>query len=370
MDETLQSAAVDEDLSGLTLDELFEEPDEDEDTDGPAEADESGSESSPEASAEAPPEAEASNSTEATPEDGNPAETAAPDDTGPTTSETPKQSARPFTFKVDGTEVPVPGAVETDDFVAIPKDAWQNTIRPRLANREEWRRKEADFKRQLESKGAKELQAEKVIESFNKLLKLAGEDQNSALAFLQDFGRQLPLIEKEAKIQELEARVKERDTVDHEAEAEKAAADLRESLERDLKAQIASHVKDPRYAGADPEKAFKRLWKLADKIYFDAKEDIVDDSGAVVVPAGGIGINFNLIREELGDLAEFSRATTTTTKKVERAAETNRKALAPQKAPPPSVPAKGSPAAGGEVKTFKTRDEWEAHMRGLAKVPA
>lgn len=367
MKTALQSATADEEIDETTEPELEEGLDDEEieeEAEGPDESDDEGGaeeDAPPEDDDESPAEAEADDDLEEQAEEGSPEEGSR--DKAPT----PSNDTRPFKFRVDGAEVDVPGAVETDELVAMPREAWNRYVQPRLADREAWRRREADYKRQLETKSAKEIRAEKTIEKFDALLKLASEDEDKALEFLQDIGRQLPVLEREARIAELEAQVNRRQTVEQEAEDEERAAELRTQLEQDLRGRITEFSKDPRFAGVDVDRAHRRLWRIADKVYFQPDQDLTDpESGQVLVKKGEIGINFDLIREELAELAELSRGVATTTKKVEAAAETNRRALARPKAPPPGVSAKGSPAAGGEVKTFATKAEWEEHIDSLA----
>lgn len=293
---------------------------------------------------------------------------ATPPESGPSPAEAPPPE--PFGFKVDGVPVEVEGATERDGVIQIPRAAWDSHVQNRLADRGRLQQREERMAariRDLEGarareKSEKELRAEKILQRVDKLL----GDPNALLEFAKNYQSEAPKLKLEieneilrSQSQASQERIKERDT---EADQRYFEENARPAL-KNVVASIAAEHK-----GVDAAKVADELWGLWETgvpIFFRVKEN---DGSGLDPNEHKFGVDLERIRKLSAPFLKL-HARTETQKQAEAVEQQNAKVVGKKKAPPPTVPAAGSPTPGGVERTFKSAEEFKQHIAEKYKIP-
>jgi hypothetical protein len=252
--------------------------------------------------------------------------------------------AVPFTFKVDRTEVAVPNAYAVGDMIVIPKEAWERTIRPNLANRQEWVRERGTLTRQIQtlqsSRSEKERQADALVDELTRILTPGNEEELHA--FLNDLERQGPILQAKAEAralrEELDARRQQEEET--EREAEEAPEALSEGLDHWIGALAEGH---PDFKGVQFDRADLResMMRLKDKVFVRAPQDYPENG----VKKGDLVVDTDFV------FAVMSRDAAVHRKLAQRDAQRRQAEAAnqpdrPRKEVPPTVNGKATATAG------------------------
>ena len=300
------------------------------------------------------------------PDDDTPtAAPAAPEEAGPTDEpKAPEIELRPFTFNVDKTPVEIPGLQVAGDFVVMPKEVWDRQLLPNwIANRGEWRRKERDFRRELESlktqRSAKDAHYESVTKLFDEMVQ-GGEER--LIEWAEGVIARYPVMKAEAEARYYktvaeQAKAPPSTQVDQEEQAEIKQDSLRTYIDGYIRQQQALGL-------VDQTEVFDRLWN--DKRLYKVADSDMTDANGQPIPRGAEYIDPDLFYGVLNRSVESA-------KRVRQphapapAAERNAAATGRVTGKPaPQSPAQAdSTASRSEPKKPQSRDEWE---KSLARV--
>lgn len=315
----------------------------------------------------ADPEPATAEAAESVPEDGpdqpepEPAaadEAATADEAGPATEPEPQLEIRPFHFKVDGTAVEVPGAHEAGDYIVIHKDAWNRNLLPNwTANRGEWRRKEREFKHEIEqlraARSEQESHAAEIAKMFDALV--AGGEEN-LLEWAEGVVRDYPRRKAEATAafyKQMAERKSAPPPIDREA--------LDEDKQATLRGHIRQHITRQQAAGlVDEDRLFDRLWNDR-RLYHTADRDLTLADGTTL-PKGGEYIDPEFF---YGTLDEAVMQARRLKPPAPAAAARNAAAVGKGEKPKPAPAARPADRRAAEPKEINDRESWEQALASI-----
>lgn len=274
----------------------------------------------------------------------------------------PKTAAQPFGFKLNGAQVDVPGAIERDGYIAMPREAWNRVVQPRLADREMLVRRESELQRQVAElhpdRNAEVQKARAIIGMIDQAVK-AGPD--GLYDWAEQFIAKLPVLEAEARAAAAEARANRHESEEQQRDQQQAVQEIRQQVEQTLRSEAQAILAEPEFKdlGLDPEDLHRDLMEIRGSIFFVPTED----DPARGLRAGEIVFRKDLIRRLVERVAGPVKKERARLAEVSKARRTNEAATAPAQVPP-AVPARGTPAAGGKAaSTPTTKEEWEESLR-------
>ena len=297
----------------------------------------------------------------ATPPDGaeTPADDAAPDEPEgiepepeappapePPVAWQPPEGGQPFRFRADHREVEVPGALEYDHGIYVPKDAWNTVVSRHLADRDQFQRELQARDRTIEERDPEKhpqiLEARVTLEKFRELLDKGPEKMAE---WLDNYAVNRPLleaqIEKEALAAQIKSLTERTSTADQEARAAQVAAELPGYVEQHIQAAISQIPGLSELKGSE-KKLVESLWPYARSFLTENAQ------GQIAVRPDILN---QLLKQEADRRSEIKR--------LEEAGKYNRAATA-RATPPKTVPARGRPTPGGPAVTFKPGQSREA----------
>lgn len=294
----------------------------------------------------------------------------------------PSPETHPFSFKADGTKVDVPGAVvgkakgqdgEEREYILIPKDSWQKTVQPRVADRVQIQQREANLQRQLDQV-RRELdpdhnpdvqRARALVSEFDKIL----EDEASLRSFLENFEQGKAHLKSRIDNRVLTAEKEGRQEMEKVEATEKQIDEWAETMATDLPQVVDNVLSDDRVKPLLPPQAAElfrnRVLRNAGRFYTVGTEETEKAGG---LGKGVLGRNDELLLQELQDVISIAEAmghkksAPAQGKKngQTEAAAKNARALGEGKKPPktPSPKATSAPASStDEVPQFKSKEE-------------
>lgn len=258
-------------------------------TPSPVPTDATGSDASAPTTADVAPDTPAASSDPAAPEGTPPA-------TDPATATPP--AAKPFTFRVDGTDVAPKGAtLQPDGNITFTPESFRYLQQHYLGNRTVWREKDAQHSstiKQLQqsvqtSEQVRSTLLDRVAEVF------AGSDDD-ILDRIASFRQNLPALKAELKAQAAESRLKQIDEERAAVEAERAWKDAEPQWRAGLVPQVQQIATELGATGLNAEALAEELWAM--------KEDGLIVRAPLDIPEAGIKegdpvYNLKLIRREL-----------------------------------------------------------------------
>jgi hypothetical protein len=241
----------------------------------------------------------------------------------------------PFAFKIDGTDVALEGIRANETHVVIPRDVWDQQLRPTyLANRESWQQERGSWK-QREHGYQQQIQhaqqrSDAIVSEFNALI----ADPDRLQAFVQDYERQLPILQAQMRADAAERQLwsqhQEQQRQQQEAEYQQVFAAGTDAFE----AEAVALLKDPMFASIAPTSDDERDELLA---------DIWQTMGPQLVLVGDgnrVSIDKDTLTQQLTKRAQFvarreQKWKSATTTEQRNAAAIASPATSPQTAPIP-----------------------------------
>lgn len=272
---------------------------------------------------------------------------------------------QPFAFRVDQTDVSIPGITKAaDGSVRITPDAW-NTLRAQhLGNRAAWSAREQRYQQQVRALEQRDHQALSVNEAranavLAAITKAAEQGEQAVYDLALGFAAKLPQLtargEAEYWRRQAEGATQRLRPIDQQADLEANRAWLQDSVEQ----YVAEAVKDPRYAAlvGQEERIVKAFHELEGDLFYRDSE--------------GWKIAGSVFYRELGREAAHAKEAAELRAQVTKAAEVqhrNAAALAPTASVPPTAPAKAgaAPPSSEEGQRPKNYREWQDKMHRLA----
>lgn len=325
----------DDDDDGLESPEVIEDDGQDDESD-PVE--DEASTAAPEAP-DVPPEGTAEEEGQVPPDEGAPVDPTAeapPVDGTPDAGEQPEYE--PFALKADGTEIPIEGAFVTKDgWVAVPRDNLIQSLRPFLADRTQWRRERVEYERRLQdaqsTKGAKEAEADFVLQYFENLL---GQGGDAVWEWVQDFDRNFEVMQMQRQLALSEHQNKMRQATDEQTTKTEHAERIRQWAPQAVSQAAQDVVASPAYRelGLDPQDVVTALQRLGPQTFMAKADEDIPEWG---VKKGAIFIRPDVVSSVTESLAGVARRLRTQTKDTREARKTVDRATGKKKGAPPVV---------------------------------
>jgi hypothetical protein len=338
-----------------TLEAELRDIDVDDETPGTEPAEDTGEASPPEES-EAPAQEEGDQEGQPEAEEGaleeegeEPTEAAAP--TEPVAWK-PPQGGTPFQFKVDGKDVPVPGALRYDHGVYIPADSWIHLQR-NLADREVIRGRFQEYEQRLEQLKPEHnptvIQAQETLNAF---LGLLDKGPEAVADWLDKFETNRPLLEADVREKTLRKQLENQQGTVSQAETERVASEIAPQLPgylgQHIEAAVAAAAADYPDLAGQTAKLVEEMWPFANQLFFQADDRDYPEDG---VAKGQIGIR----RQVLTSLLRQAQAHRAEVKKLQKASTFNGKATG-RVAAPPTATTRSRAVPGGKAKQYTPGD--------------
>lgn len=285
----------------------------------------------------------------------------APDASGDPAAE---PAGEPFTFKADGKQFEIPGAMRYPEGVYIPTEAVAR-LQEHLADRKSLNGRIRQLEQQVQTSDPERhpdvLKARAVMSRLNALMDQGPE---AVAEWLDKLEQNRPILERDAEIaalkKEREFHTERQKAETSEAEATALADQMDVALSRNLDVVLA----DPAIAALnlDRNRLQVRLYRMADALFVEADQDYPEAG----VRKGDLAINLELLRAEVNDAAALARQYQGQAAQKDKARKVNAPAVNAA-APPPVVAGSkvAAPRDTGRPKP-KNRDEWEEQYRSGA----
>lgn len=340
---------------------------------------------SPEAEAEAPVDTDAATESDVSPatadddtadqpetetaDEGTEPGAASPEDQ-PTAAEA-QHTAEPFTFRVDGSEVEVPGATRTGDAITIPADAWNRVVQPRLADRSAWQRERQGFQRQIAElteradpeKNPDVVRARELGRALDALMELPEEQIYDRIVELR---QQWPILRERAEKEALKRQLETRETEATTAETERLVEEWTPKLQAGLRQGVAQVLGSDEYRGLgiDAEKVATTLWD--DPALRRAAFGVAQDGDGTGLPPGTPYVNLEFLDRYIRPAASWALQRIEAVKKVDQAKRRNQERLGGGGVVSATVGVRGAPAAGGKAAAEpKSYEEWAESLKNI-----
>lgn len=282
----------------------------------------------------------------------------------------PEPEYEPFSYTADKRRFDVEGAfiVKTKDKegnpveqIVMPRDSWNRLVQRQLRDPAAIGRKEAEYQKQIAALDPEN--HETTVRARALLSELEGvlKDEESLTNFLSNFQQNKELWTLKAEKAVHEARLKgyttQEDTTRQAARDEEIAGQIVQDIP-DFTQHAAEFVTTNWNVPVDPRALQAARQQISENIGAYYRYATANDAQQHGVTQG------ELIRDDDAVVRTIHRFATilASTNKVEDVKTKNQAALGGGKAAPKTVPAKGSPAAADKPKSFKTKEEWQAHM--------
>lgn len=272
-----------------------------------------------------------------------------------------ESAGEPFTFRADGKEFAIPGAMRYDDGVYIPADA-VGKLQEHLADR----RGLNDRIRQLEHL-AEERNPERHPEVLKaraltqQIQKLMAQGPEAMAEWLDDLERNRPILEARAEAAALKQQLEGYTTRESTAATEQQATQLADEMDRTLGTHLDEILKDPAIAslGLDRNRLQVRLYRMAEQLFGEADRDYREWG----IRKGDLTINLELLRAEVNDAAALARQYGGQAAQRQKAKAVNAGAVNAAAPPPVVNGSKTATTRDTGRKAPKNREEWEERMR-------
>lgn len=293
----------------------------------------------------------------------------------PTSSSAP--DAQPFAFAADGRRVEHAGLTHTPDGgVHFTREAW-DAFRPNfIADRSQWRDREAQHAEQMRQKDAAIAARDQAYGPLLDEVQAALNDPDEAKALDAFFKlrAEVPQARLRADAQfwkhAATSRVEQdRQQKDQARETERLATVEKEAVPAWVDGDdgfVAEVLKQPQFADLAQDAAFRnRLSKTLKQDWdrFLVRTDQLDPQTDLPVYRTDPARFWRLVE----GVAETQREMARQLAAIQGADQRNRERGAPRPDAPPAVSTTGTPASGTTKKTFKSREEYDEYMRKLAE---
>lgn len=267
----------------------------------------------------------------------------------------PPEGGQPLRFRADHREVDVPGALEWDHGVYIPKEAWNTVVSRHLADREQFYQTLQGLQRQVDERDPEKhprvLQADVTIKKF---LELFDKGPEAVAQWLDNYAVNRPLLEAEIRNATLEAQLQAQSHQVGDAEFQATVRGIQEQLPGYVEQNIAALITQvPEFQGlkGSEKKLVEQFWPFLHSILMEADRDYPEygvAQGQIVVRREVLE---QLLRQETGRRAELKR--------LEAAGKHNAAATGKAK-PSKTVPSRGRPVPAGPKREYKPGETQQA----------
>lgn len=291
-----------------------------------------------------------------------PEEGAQADESESASLEESETEREPFSIRVDRQEYDVPDAYVEGDNIVIPREAFQRSVQPMLADRNVWRQERSELLQTIEDldpqKNPDVVKANAFLEKVNEVF----EDEESAYAFFKDFNANRDKLVLDAERAALDAEKKQFQSTASRKQASEQAEELAGQMETALDSVLEEAKTIEAYANVDMEYIRDLIEPVKAQFFFRAAEDLPKFG----LKEGEIGVRIDLIEQFIQKEAKRSKARM----ESERARQRNRAQIGDspegeEPAPPASIDT-STPDGSQKQPEITSREEWEAHLAGVA----
>lgn len=272
-----------------------------------------------------------------------------------------ESAGEPFTFKADGKQFEIPGALRYPEGVYIPTEAVAR-LQEHLADRKGLNGKIRQLEQEVQNRDPERhpevLRARATMAQLSALMDKGPE---AMAEWLDNLQQNRPILEAQAERDALKKQLAlhtERQASETtEAQATELADQMGQALEGHLDALLAEP--DIAALNLDKNRLQVRLYRLADALFGEAEQDYRE----LGIRKGDLTINLELLRAEVNDAAALARQYQGQAVAQQKAKKVNAPAV--NAAAPPPVVAGTKTAAPRDTgrKAPKNREEWEESMR-------
>ncbi len=268
-------------------------------------------------------------------------------------AETQTPTQEPFSFQVDGTTIDVPGAVVSEmddgeggkeDWIAMPRSAFQESVQPHVADRAAWQRQEAVYQRKITDLDPTNNPT--VIEalSLNERWKeVTGLSSDEFAAWAENGQESMKVMQLEAENKALRDSREVVEASESDSNTEQKHAELHQLAGNDLQIQVTDAMQrlGLELPSSVQKEVIEHLWgriQGGENIYFEGEDGPMVQTGRI---------------DQMVKLFAGSR---------EAGAVKAEKANAPKKKVPRQVAAQGSSAPAKDTKKYDSKADWESAM--------
>lgn len=264
----------------------------------------------------------------------------------------PPEGGQPFRFRADHREVEVPGALEWDHGIYVPKEAWNGVVSRHLADRDslyQQYHQDVGYWQNLANdrdpeKNEQIIQAGLTLQAFQKLM---DQGPTEVAKWLDNYAVNRPLFEANIREETLKAQLAARESRVNESEFQAAVQQTAQQLPGFIQGNIEAAITQiPELAElkGSEAKLLDQLWPVAKSfLYEDPQTRQINIDWNVLTP---------LLQQEAGRRKEI--------KDLQAATKHNQRALGNGKTPPKTVPARGRPVPAGQTQRFKPGETQKA----------
>jgi hypothetical protein len=275
----------------------------------------------------------------------------------------PPPGGQPFRFQADHRVVEVPGALEWDHGVYVPREAWTGVVARHLADRDLFLQREGQYQAQIDQLNPEinpiVLQAQATVQKFMDLFE---QGPQAVAKWLDNFALNRPLLEQQIQNQVLSQQLEARNALLGDTEYQAAVEQTRQALPGYLQQNIDALIdQTPAFQElkGSGEALVRQFWPFARSILWEADRNY-PEYGVLqgqIVPR--IEVLTQLLQQEVDRRAEVKR--------LQAGRRHNAAALGNggRKPTPKTVPARGKPVPAGQRQVFKpgqTREAKEAYL--------
>lgn len=264
----------------------------------------------------------------------------------------PPDGGQPFRFRADHREVEVPGALEWDHGIYVPKEAWNGVVSRHLADRdalyEQYQNDVGYWQRLAEERDPEKnqqiIQAGLTLQKFHELMELGPAE---VAKWLDNYAVNRPLLEAKIREETLQAQLASREQRVNESEFQAVVQATREQLpgfiQGNLEAAISQLPELTELKGSEAQ-LMEQLWPVAKSfLYEDPQTRQINIDWNVLTP---------LLQQESRRRKEI--------KDLQAATKHNQRALGNGKTPPKTVPARGRQVPAGKTQSYKPGETQKA----------
>lgn len=275
-----------------------------------------------------------------------------------------ESAGEPFTFRADGKQFEIPGAVRYPEGVYIPPESIAK-LQEHLADRKGLNDRIRQLEQQAQNPDAEVvsrhpdvLRAKATLQKLNELMDQGPE---AMAEWLDNLQQNRPILEANAKAAALEAQLRRFTERESGETTERQATELAGQMDQTLTLHLDEVLRDPAIAGLnlDRNRLQVRLYRMAEQLFGEADRDYRE----LGIRKGDLTINLELLRAEVNDAAALARQYQGQQTARNKARQANAPAVNAGSPPPVVAGSKNAAPRDTGRKSPKNREEWEESMR-------
>lgn len=270
-------------------------------------------------------------------------------------------AGEPFTFKADGKQFEIPGAVRYPEGVYFPPESVAR-LQEHLADRRGLNGRIRQLEEQVQTRDPeRHPEVLKAKALMSQLSTLMDQGPEAMAEWLDNLQQNRPVLEARAEAAALKQQLALHTERQSRESTEAEATTLADQMDQTLSGHLDAILAEPEIAalGIDRNRLQVRLYRVAESLFVEADQDYPQ----VGLRKGDLAINLELLRAEVNDAVTLAREYQGRASAQQKARKANAPAV--NAAAPPPVVAGSTTAAPRDAgrKGPKNKEEWEDLMR-------